>query len=148
MARQEMLMAKCDRKECRTVVEIDRATEAPEGWFEVRVEIEGKFDTRSKLEFCSEKCVSAWARSRGQYLNNGSSPPRPVADTRNMIREAIEVINADHGGGATRAEIQGLVDRSQNTIDTHLRDMVDSGLVALVRSDSPRSYALPVASGG
>ena len=103
--RAEIITAKCDRKECKTMIEVERNTVAPEGWLQVTVEIDGKWDQTSKLEFCSAKCVSIWARNRGSYQNGNSNGNSSRGECVRMVRDAVAIME----GKFTRNEIHEML---------------------------------------
>ena len=139
MARSQTYLARCDRKECRTVLEVEQSTIAPAGWLRINVEIDGKWDQTSALEFCSEKCLAIWARDRGKVTNgNGHTPS---SDIRKQILEAISVAD----GEFKSLEIQELTGITQSTVDRHLREMVTEGIITVTnegngRSNNPRLF--------
>lgn len=140
MARSQTYLARCDRKECKTVLEVEQNTLAPEGWIQIRTEIDGKWDAASTLEFCSEKCVSIWARDRRAYQNgNGHNPTDTVRET---VLEAISLLDKEFKS----REIQELTGSSQSTVDRNLTKLVEEGLITVVspgsgKPNDPRIYA-------
>ena len=142
-----MLMARCDRKECNTVIEISREVAAPKGWIQVRVETDGKYSNASQLEFCSEKCVSLWAKERKQYQQNRNGIGlRPMGgNARASIQEAMDICYSERGG-FTSKDIQSLTGVQQSTADRHIREMLESGDIVILNEPenghSPRTFSL------
>lgn len=124
MARQEILTAKCDRKECKTVVEIHRDTVAPEGWLQVTIEIGGKWDSASKMEFCSEKCVSLWARNRGSHpMRNGNNGH--IRDIKQEVIEAIKVLESDGKWEWTIPELASVIETHPTSVRKYINELID-----------------------
>jgi hypothetical protein len=148
MARSQSYLAKCDRHGCKTVVEIESDTLAPPGWLQVRVEIEGKWDAKAVFEFCGEKCVSLWAKSRnshpGSHESNGNSNGVSVRDS---ILEAIEILGQEKEAGEFRSlDVQSLTGITQSTVDRHLNLLVGKRIIHVANHGSgkpsdPRMYA-------
>jgi hypothetical protein len=140
MARQEMLMARCDRKECKTVVEISRDTVAPEGWLQIAVEIEGKWDSVSRMEFCSEKCVSIWAKSRGKVVNprpNGNAP-----NYRDDIVSAIQVLYENNEEQFTSKKVAEIAEMNDSTVATWMKKLADENIIKHVRGEGKKGDPL------
>jgi hypothetical protein len=150
MARSQSYLAKCDRHGCKTVIEIASDTIAPEGWIQVRVEIDKKWDARAVFEFCGEKCLSIWAKSRnthpGSHESNGNGFPSSMP-VRDSIREAIEILAQEKEAGEFKSlDVQSLSGIPQSTVDRHLNLLVEDGTIHVVNSGSgkssnPRMYA-------
>lgn len=144
--RAEIITAKCDRKECKTMIEVERSLVAPEGWLQVSVEIDGKWDQQSKLEFCSAKCVSLWAKARSSNpVSNGTNGQSP--NREDQIKEAIEVLIADQNGRFISRDLQDLTGIGQTSIDRWLNKFLEDNY--LIISDpgnrtpsSPRVFSL------
>lgn len=136
MARQEILTAKCDRKGCKTVIEIDRTTEAPEGWLQVTVEVEGKYDPRAKMEFCSEKCISIWARDRKQAVTgiNGNGQH----NYREDVMSAIDIIISENKDAVTPDAVAEIAEINPSTAGTWLRKLNEEGVLEIIAGNGKR----------
>ena len=131
MARLEVLTARCDRRECKTVVEIQRDTVAPEGWLQIAVELNGAWDSKSKLEFCSEKCVSLWAKQRGTSKAMVQDYERHEANghTRNIKDEifaAISILEEQGNSEFTIPDIARVAEIDKSVVRKNVYEIVNN----------------------
>ena len=135
MARSEVFIARCDRKECKTTVEIDRTVDAPSGWLQIRVEVNGKYDGTSKLEFCSEKCVSIWARGRNQIVSNGRIPQ---ANYRDEVLAAIDIIITNGTDAVTKDSVASVAEIDPSTAGTWLTKLAKEEVIVKIAGEGKR----------
>jgi len=92
MARKTATFAYCDGINCKVSMEVSDAGNAPEGWYRVDPEKDGKFTAHNSWEFHSLTCLSRWAKERNAALLRNDftrSTPIEVKSSRKLDRDEI-----------------------------------------------------------
>lgn len=136
MPRKTATYVTCDGPNCKNIAEVADLNEAPDGWYRIIPEKDGKYTPNSVWEFHSLDCIAKWAKGRKAVLagahvpytrsGNNKTGTNTNEQTEEQIKEILEAFKMEPGYSFSVTELSELTNIERSSVARRVDSLVEA----------------------